>query len=334
MTTAEQEASAVRLGLRVAVTASACLVISEWLQLSQRSLSVYTAHMAMVLFPYSALQKALERLAGRIIGVLYGLVVFLLLGQTSLLLVFLMLVGQLIFFYVNASGHLAYGSLMAGLFLGVIVEQGLVAPGKASAYAVALAEQLVLATIMIFLVNWVTGAERTLTIVTKGEALWPLRRDWLNKSCMVSTAQTGSMFAAMWLDLPALPTMISASIIALSSLTHRAMGQKAYLRTVGAVLAGGYAFVAMLLLAFQPYFTLLVGLVFFGMFLAAYFTKASSAYSYAFMQMGLAMPMVLVSDTNEIGSMKTAIQRLIGVGAGLAVAELVYLVWPQVPQRK
>jgi uncharacterized membrane protein YccC len=328
MASPEEEAAAVRLGLRIAFTATACLVVSEWLQLGQRSLSVFTAHLAMVLFPFSAFQKALERIAGRVLGVAYGLALVELLGDAPLLLLCLTMLAQIVFFYVYSSGRLAYGALMGGLFLGVIVEIGITAPPSAQAYAVSLVEQLILATVMIFVVNWVTGAERTLTIEVQGEPLWPLRTDWLNKSAMVSTGQIAAMLIAIWLDLPALPTLISATILGITATDPRAMGWKAYLRVLGAVLGGGYALAAMILLAYLPYLPVLLALVFIGMFVAAYYTKVSVDYSYAFMQMGLAMPMVLIGSTDEIGSFSTAIQRMIGVGAGLFIAEVVFLCWP------
>jgi Aluminium activated malate transporter len=156
-----------------------------------------------------------------------------------------------------------------------------------------------------------------------------VRRDWLNKSAMVSTGQVGAMLAAIWLDLPALPTMVSATILGITATDPLAMGQKAYLRGLGAALGGGYALVSMILLAYLPDFGVLAALVFFGMFLASYFTKMSVKYSYAFMQMGLALPMVLIGSSGELGSLETAVKRLIGVGAGLVIAEVVFVCWPQ-----
>lgn len=328
MATAEEEAAAVRLSLRIAFAGTACLLVSEWLELGQPSLSVFTAHLVMVLFPYSAFQKSFERVTGRLLGVAYGLVLVMFLSQATLLLLSLTMLGQLLFFYVYSSGQLSYAALMGGLFLGLIVEMGINAPTAAQSYAVSLVEQLVLAAVMILFVNWVTGAERTLAITVKGEPLWPIRSDWLNKSAMVSTAQLGAMFVALWLDLPPLPTMVSSTFLGLTTADPRAMGWKAYLRGLGAVLGGGYALAAMALLGYLPYLPVLLALVFCGMFLAAYYTKVSVDYSYAFLQMGLAMPMVLIGSAGEIGSLSTAINRLLGVGAGLFIAEVTFLCWP------
>src|SRR5262245_23127639 len=162
MPTEAEEAAAVRLALRIAVTATACLIVSEWLELGQRALSVYSAHLAMVLFPYSAFQKTIERVSGRLLGVFYGLALVAFLGEARLLVLLLMMLGQLTFFYVYASGRLTYAALMGGLFSGVIVAIAITAPGTATAFAISVAGQLILAAVMVILVNWVSGAERTL----------------------------------------------------------------------------------------------------------------------------------------------------------------------------
>lgn len=329
MAALDDEPAAVRLALRVAFTATACLVVSEWLQLGQRSLSVYSAHMAMVLFPYSAFQKTVERVVGRLLGVFYGLLAVVLFAHAPLVLVGFMLLGQMVFFYIYASGRLAYAALMGGLFMGVVVALGLTTPTQVWPYTRALAGQLILAAVLIVLVNWLTGAERTLAIETGEGALWPPRHDWLSKAAMVSTAQILAMFVALWFGLPTLPTMISTAILAITTSDPLGMGQKAYLRALGAVLGGGYALISMFLLAYLPDFLMLAALVFFGMFIAAYYTRTAVTNSYAFMQMGLALPMVLIGTDGTLGTMSTAILRLVGVGAGLLVAEAVLIAWPQ-----
>jgi hypothetical protein len=136
------------------------------------------------------------------------------------------------------------------------------------------------------------------------------------------------MFATLLLDLPVTTTMVSALIVGLAPSGGQTMGKKARQRTLGAVLGGAYAFGAMVLLAFLPYLLLFLALVFDAMFLAAYFTKASRNHSYAFLQMGLVVPLVLVGSSGEVGSVATAWQRLLGVGVGLGIAEAVFLAWP------
>ncbi|MFO0808380.1 MAG: hypothetical protein U0746_07135 [Gemmataceae bacterium] len=318
-----------RLALRIAASATICLFLSELFKMNQPSLSVFTCHLSMVLFPYSAFQKMLERLGGRVLGVSYGLTLVAFLNDAPFLLLALMLLGQIFFFYVNASGRLAYASLMGGLFVGVIVEIGIASsPVAAQDYAVGLIEQLVLATFVIFHVNWFTGAERSLAIETRGEPLLPLRAGWLSKSGMVSTGQVVSMMTAVWFGLPVLPTMISATLLAVTTTDAVAMGEKALERAAGAVLGGTYAMACMVVLAYIPEFSLLLALVFYGMFLAAYFTKANARFTYTFMQAGLVLPLVLIGTSGEVGNIGTMIGRLFGVATGLTLAEVIFLCWP------
>ncbi len=93
-----------------------------------------------------------------------------------------------------------------------------------------------------------------------------------------------------------------------------------------------YAFAALVLLIQMPHFVLLLLLTFFGMFLAAYGTRASSAHSYVFMQMGMAIPMVLIGQNDELGSLATGWQRFLGVWAGLLASQTVEFLWPWMPQ--
>lgn len=327
--TREQEATAVEIAVRIAVTGTLCLLFSEWLAIGQRSISVYSAHLAMVMFPYTAFQKTVERVVGRVLGVLYGIFLVETFPSSPIILIVLMLVGQLVFFYVNASGKFAYSALMGGLFLGVIVEMGLTSLPTTQNYAIALIEQLLLAAVMIILVNYVTGAERTLDIEPGGGDLWPLRAQWVSKGAMVSTGQVLAMFAAWFFQIPPLPTMISATILALTTDDLGAMTMKGHLRAVGAILGGGYALGSLILLDYLPEFPLLLALNFFGMFLAAFYCKAGGKYSYAFLQMGLVMPMVLIGPDGGMGHFSLAVQRLVGVTAGLVIAEFVFLCWPR-----
>jgi uncharacterized membrane protein YgaE (UPF0421/DUF939 family) len=282
----------------------------------------------MVQFPFTAFQKGVERITGRVLGVFYGLILTLFLRDAPFLFLALMLFGQIVFFYVYASGRLAYAALMGGLFLGVVCAIGLAAPETVTTYARDLIIQVVLGVAMAFFVNWFSGAERILTIETGQGSLWPPRLDWLNISAIVSTGQIVTMFVTVWLELPVLPTMISAGILGITAMTPQAMEQKGIQRALGAILGAAYATAALVLISYMPYFLLLFLLNFAGMFLAAYWTKASVKHSYAFLQMGMVMPMVLIGWTGMVGTIDTGIQRLIGVAVGLAAAEIVYLFWP------
>jgi uncharacterized membrane protein YccC len=331
MATNEQERGNVALGLRIAVASTICLVVTEWLHLQQAALSVYTAALVMASFPVSSFQKGLERFVGRSLGVGYGLVLVLFCLHRPALFLTLMMVGQVAGCYVSLSGRLGYAALMAAIFTGVVAAIGLTEPQTAVPYGRAVIPQLLLGEMVALVVNLVTGAERGLVIQVVGSPLWPLRRDWLNTAAMLSVAQVVVLLATVWLKLPATATMVSAVIIGIAPSSGQTMFNKAMQRSLGAVLGGGYAFASIVLLVRLPHFVLLLALVFVGMFLAAYFSKASKDNSYAFLQMSLVVPMVLIESGGGLGSVTTVLQRLVGVAVGLFIAQLVAGLWPHTP---
>jgi uncharacterized membrane protein YccC len=328
MAESETASTAVPLALRIVVASTCCLLVSEVLRLDQASLGVYTAYLIMVLFPISSFQKGVERFVGRVLGLMYGLLLIWYFLDTPLLYFALLLAGQISACYIYLSGRLAYAALMAAIFMSVVALFGLTAPATAAGYVAASVVQLLLGEGLAFLVNFVTGAERTLALDVQGQPLLPLRRDWLNTGAMISAGQVTTMLWTLYLDLPALPTLVSAMIIGITPGGNLARWRKAQLRWLGAVLAGVYCLAAIVLLAHLPYLLLLTALVGFGLFLAAYLTKTVPDYSYAFLQMGMVVAMVLIGERGEIGSIEKVVQRLAGVAVGLLAAGTIALVWP------
>ena len=322
------QAASVALGLRVASASVICLVVTELFHLQQAALAVYTAHLVMVLFPITSFQKGLERFLGRALGLLYGLILVRTCLDVPFLYLTLVMLGQIAACYVYLSGRLAYAALMAALFVGVMAALGLTAPPTTKPYFWHAVVQLLLGEAAAFLVNWITGAERTVSLTVTGEHLFPLRAEWVNIGFMLSVSQMTTLFATILLDLPITPTMISALIIGITAGSAPAAWHKARQRSLGALLGGGFAFAAMLLLVLMPFFTLLLVLVFFAMFLAAYGAKTSTNNSYVYLQMGLVAPLVLIGPTGDIGSITLAIQRLVGVWVGLLIAQAIGLAWP------
>jgi hypothetical protein len=191
-------------------------------------------------------------------------------------------------------------------------------------------QQIIIGVGVAFLVNWVWGEERAWGIATKGDPLWPLRPDWLSRAAMIATSQMGALLATLLLDLPAITTTISAAILSTAG-DWRAIEFKALQRTLGAVFGSAYALLAMTILYLMPRFELLLALTFLGMFLAAYFTRALSTWSYVALQAGLVLPMVLIGSNDSIGSLSAAWGRLQGVAIALTISELVYFCWPWKP---
>jgi uncharacterized membrane protein YccC len=322
------QAASVALGLRVASASAICLVVTELFHLQQAALGVYTAHLVMVLFPITSFQKGLERFLGRGLGLLYGLILVRTCLNVPLLFLALVMLGQIVASYIYLSGRLAYAALMAALFVGVTAAMGLTAPATVKPYFWHAIGQLLLGEAAAFFINWITGAERTVSITVGGQPLFPLRGEWVNIAFMLSVSQMTTLFVTLLLDLPITPTMISALIIGITAGSAQAAWHKARQRSLGAWLGGGFAFAAMLLLALIPSFLLLLALVFFAMFLAAYGAKTSANNSYVYLQMGLVAPLVLIGPTGDIGSITLAIQRLVGVWVGLFIGQAISLAWP------
>jgi uncharacterized membrane protein YccC len=322
---------AVGLGLRVGVASTVCLLVAEWLGLEQTALSVYTTHLIMSQYPFTSFQKGVERTIGRVAGLLYGLVLVELFLDTPLLMLALVALGQVVCAYVYLSGRLAYTALMAAIFIGVVAATGLIDPTAAAPYVANVVPQLLLGEAAAFVVNALTGAERTLAIQPGGKPLLPLRAEWVNTALMLSVGQMVVLGITVRLGLPTTATMVSALIVGVAPAGGQSMARKAAERALGAVMGGGYAALSILLLHQLPALGLEAALVFFGMFLASCGTKLSRNHSYAFLQMGLALGLVLIAPTGRLGSVETALQRLLGVAAGLVAAQLVSLLWPRRP---
>jgi hypothetical protein len=106
---------------------------------------------------------------------------------------------------------------------------------------------------------------------------------------------------------------------------------KGELRVEGAFLASAFAVLTFFLLALEPYFSLLVIMLFLGVFLATYLTRTGGPYSYAGLQMGLVLPMLVVAPPTEFGSLASAIGRLQGILLSIATSLLVGGLWPRFP---
>jgi uncharacterized membrane protein YgaE (UPF0421/DUF939 family) len=158
-----------------------------------------------------------------------------------------------------------------------------------------------------------------------------LRRDWFNTAAMLGAGQMATLFATLFFELPVTPTMVSAMVIGVVPGGLMEEGKKAWQRTLGALLGGGYALFCIAMLAFQPYLAILAALLLFIMFSATYLTKVSQKNSYAYLQMGMVAPMVLIGTHGEIGSVDKALQRLVGIGVGLLASGLVSILWPHTP---
>jgi hypothetical protein len=312
------------------VAAAICLVLAEWWHLARADLAVWTTHLVMAQYTFTIFQKGFERILGRGVGILAGLVLatcfrdvfFLRVAFTSLFL--------LVTFYIYFAGRLAYTFLNAGLYCMVLVYYGETEPLAAQEAGKELFLAIVLGVVVADVVVWLTGAEQDLHIDVGQAPLWPVRADWLNHSLMLVVTAFLTRVATIWLELPASQSIVSLLVLSITPDVQSAL-RKGQLRVLGAGLATAWSLATYILLSWLPHFPILVGSLFLGIFVAVWVTRVGANLSYAGVQMGLVLPMLLVVPPAEFGSLTGVFQRLEGILAALAAMILVGSVWPYFP---
>jgi hypothetical protein len=139
-----------------------------------------------------------------------------------------------------------------------------------------------------------------------------------------------TLLGAHWLDLPVEKAAISVMVLTVSPHVQ-ALLLKGELRIAGALLASVWSIATFVLVGLMPSLLLLCAMLFLGQFLAAYLTRTGGKYSYAGMQMGLVLPMVIVAPPEEFGSLTTAVQRLESIVIALTASVVVAGLWPRFP---
>src|SRR5262245_7861588 len=307
-----------------------CLIAAECIGLEHANLAVWTTYLVMDQYAFTRFQKGLERVVGRGLGILAGLVLTTWFHDTPVLT--LVLIGVLLtaFFYLYFAGRLAYTFLQAGLYVVAMFQIGHANPAAAVSAAEALFAAIVLGVVVADVVTWLFGTERDLGIRFGEPPLWPLRADWVSQSLMLAVTVLLTILGAHAIDLP--PEKAAISVLLLTVTPHlQALILKGELRIAGALLATVWALGTFLLVNLLPHFALLAGLLFLGQFGAAYLTGTAGRYAYAGLQMGLVLPMLVVAPRTEFGTFLPAIQRLEGIVLGLVASVVVAGLWPRFP---
>jgi uncharacterized membrane protein YccC len=329
MAAAQKTRDATSDALLIAGASVVCLVLAEWLGLEHANLAVWTTYMVTAQYPFTRFQKGLERVVGRGLGILAGLVLTTWFHDTPLLTGALMAALLTTCFYFYFAERLAYTFLQAGLYVVAVFQIGHANPASAVAAAEGLFAAVVLGVVVADVVIWLFGAERDLGIRFGEAPLWPLRGDWLSQSLMLAVTVLLTLLAAHALGLP--PEKAAISVMLLTVTPHvQAMILKGELRLAGLFLAVGWAAGTFLVVALVPRLLVLASLLFLGQFVAAYLTRTAGKYAYAGLQMGLVLPMV-VAPRAEFGSLAPAVQRLGGILLGLVASVVVAVLWPRFP---
>jgi uncharacterized membrane protein YccC len=323
---------ATRHAFVTALSTVVTLVLAQCFELEHANLAVWTSYMVTAQYTFTRFQKGLERVVGRGLGILAGLVLTTWFNETPLLVILLMSLLLTVCFYVYFAGRLAYTFLNAGLYIVAMFQIGHADPASPLPQAEGLFAAIVLGVVAANLVSWLTGAERDLAIRFGEAPLWPVRVDWLSQSLMLAVTVFLTVIGAEALGLPAEKAAIS--VILLTVAPHiQALILKGELRIAGLFLAAAWSLGIFLIVGLLPYFALFAALLFLGQFVAAYVTRTAGEYSYAGLQMGLVLPLVAVAPPTEFGSITPAIQRLEGVILGLVVSMVVAGLWPLFPLR-
>jgi len=313
---------------RVALASVACFVISSIFQLDLPYQSLITVHIVNLKYPRGPFQKGMERLIGRVGGVMYGALLAVMLGGSPGLLLSGMIVFQLIVWYLNAAERLPYAGIHLGLFSATTAATGLFAPPSVAVEsAIATAIQIVLGVFVAELVNILAADSGPLRIDTGTNPLFPLRKAWVAASVRVTLASVSALFLAGTFSLPILPTMISAMLITQAG-DPAAAEWKAYLRMLGAVAGVLYCVPVLHLLAQVPSLGLLLGFIFLGIFAGQLLAKRSVDYGYLGFQFGLAVGLILAGKPAELSDLNVGLQRLIGVVGGTMIAIVVVVMIP------
>src|SRR3954471_21260671 len=114
MATAQDKRDATGHALLTAGGTVVCLLLAEWFGLEHANLAVWTTYMVMAQYAFTSFQKGLERVVGRGLGILAGLVVTTWFNDAPLVALALIVVMLTAFFYVYFAGRLAYTFLNAG----------------------------------------------------------------------------------------------------------------------------------------------------------------------------------------------------------------------------
>jgi uncharacterized membrane protein YccC len=308
--------------VRVATAATLCLLAVEWLHLRHGNLAVWTTHMVMAQYAFSAFQKGIERILGRGLGLVAGLLLLPVAVRAPVVGVLLMSLLLWIFFYCHFSGWLAYTFLNAGLYLAVIVEIGRSHPDEVMIEAQELFVAICLGVVIAEVVNWISRAEADLSLHISPTRLWPLEGERVRHSIVLVVTVLAAQLATRLLDLPTSTALVSVMLLTIAP-DLQSLIAKGRLRVLGAVLAAAWAAVAWLLLSHVGRLAVLALLLFLGMCVAAYVTRAGGRLSYVGLQMGLVLPMILVVPPAEFGSLEAGLQRLLGVAIALAASLLV-----------
>src|ERR1700678_2312507 len=145
--------------LLTAMASVICLVLAATLRLAHTDLAVWTTFLVMAQYTHTSFQKGIERVVGRGVGILAGLVLTTWFNDVPL--VAFLFIGVLLSacFYIYFSGRLAYTALQAGLYLVAVFQIGRFSPETVKWEARELFAAVLVGVFVADVVNWLAGFE-------------------------------------------------------------------------------------------------------------------------------------------------------------------------------
>src|SRR5262249_54300622 len=147
MTSAQQTRDATSDALLTAGASVVCLVLAESLGLTHSNLAVWTTFLMMAQYAFTRFQKGVERVVGRGLGILAGLVLATWVPDPRLLTAALIAALLTPFFSLYFAGRLAYTFLQAGLYVVAVFQIGHADPASAASAAEGLFAAVVLGVV-------------------------------------------------------------------------------------------------------------------------------------------------------------------------------------------
>ena len=292
--------------------------------------------MVLATYNFTAFQRGLERLGGRAVGVVLGIAFVTVCRDIPILSLLLQGLVLLPCFYVYFAGRLAYAALNAGLYFAAMILIGQENPEAVTTQGLGLLCAIAVGVLIAELGAWLTGLEQDLRHPHRGGvALAPATRLGQPRNHDGGDGGADPGFLTHWMQLPAEKAIISVMILT-GVADVRQLLAKGEMRALGAILGSAWAFGSFLLLSLSPHFLLLAGLLFTGIFIAAYVAHSGHLLRLRRRSDGPGHPVVAGRTTQEFGNLTGGVQRLLGVAIAMVVSLVVIGLWPRItppPQR-
>ena len=168
--------------------------------------------------------------------------------------------------------------------------------------------------------------------VRKEKQIFHFNKDNIKHSFKVIIITFLVLIASLYLGLAAgVQALITALIIAAQSNLGQAT-LKERLRFAAVVIAGLYGLVSLVIISLSPHFPVFLALIMLGLFIGSYITTGTQRVSYAGLQTGIVLPLVMLTSNGPPLTLSIAAERFVGVIVGGGIALLVLrLIWPVDP---